>query len=150
MYTGGPALKLITTCPEIYSGRARHQGGLLFFFFTLLTGPRRFLGLKLSDTRVYAPQMGGRHLASERGRRHGHSARLQREPLAREVARVGAAPALEASPEEGQHAPPRGLGSRGTDRREGRCHRGGSQHSLLIYIYISMYIYIFKYVYVYI
>jgi len=29
------------------------------FFFTLVTGPRRSLSLKLSDTRVYAPQIRG-------------------------------------------------------------------------------------------
>ena len=29
---------------------------LLFFFFTLVTGPRRSLSLRLSDTRVYEPQ----------------------------------------------------------------------------------------------
>ena len=28
-----------------------------FFFFTLVTGPRRSLSLKLSDTRVYEPQI---------------------------------------------------------------------------------------------
>ena len=28
---------------------------LFFFFFTLVTGPRRSLSLKLSDTRVYEP-----------------------------------------------------------------------------------------------
>jgi len=28
-----------------------------FFFFTLVTGPRRSLSLKLSDTRVYEPQL---------------------------------------------------------------------------------------------
>ena len=28
-----------------------------FFFLTLVTGPRRSLSLKLSDTRVYAPQI---------------------------------------------------------------------------------------------
>ena len=28
-----------------------------FFFFTLVTGPRRSLSLKLSDTRVYEPQV---------------------------------------------------------------------------------------------
>ena len=28
-----------------------------FFFFTLVTGPRRSLNLKLSDTRVYEPQI---------------------------------------------------------------------------------------------
>ena len=30
-----------------------------FFFFTLVTGPRRSLSLKLSDTRVYEPQIRG-------------------------------------------------------------------------------------------
>ena len=30
---------------------------LLFFFFTLVTGPRRSLNLKLSDARVYEPQI---------------------------------------------------------------------------------------------
>ena len=30
---------------------------LFFFFFTLVTGPRRSLSLKLSDTRVYEPQI---------------------------------------------------------------------------------------------
>ena len=29
---------------------------IFFFFFTLVTGPRRSLSLKLSDTRVYEPQ----------------------------------------------------------------------------------------------
>ena len=31
---------------------------LFFFFFTLFTGPRSSLSLKLSDTRVYEPQIG--------------------------------------------------------------------------------------------
>jgi len=31
-----------------------------YFFFTLVTGPRRFLSLKLSDTRVYEPQIRAR------------------------------------------------------------------------------------------
>jgi len=31
----------------------------LFFFFTLVTGPRRSFSLKLSDTRVYAPHEHG-------------------------------------------------------------------------------------------
>ena len=31
-----------------------------FFFFTLVTGPRRSLSLKLSDTSVYAPQIRAR------------------------------------------------------------------------------------------
>ena len=37
------------------------QGGSFsfFVFFTLVTGPRRSLSLKLSDTRVYAPQIQG-------------------------------------------------------------------------------------------
>ena len=30
---------------------------LFFFFFTLVTGPRRALSLKLSDTRVYEPEI---------------------------------------------------------------------------------------------
>ena len=30
-------------------------GQVFFFFFTLVTGPRRSLSFKLSDTRVYAP-----------------------------------------------------------------------------------------------
>jgi len=32
----------------------------LFFFFTLVTGPRRSLSLKLSDTEVYEPQIRAR------------------------------------------------------------------------------------------
>jgi len=31
-----------------------------FFFFTLVTGPRRSLSLKLSDTKVYEPQIPAR------------------------------------------------------------------------------------------
>ena len=30
-----------------------------FFFFTLVTGPRRSVSLKLSNTRVYEPQIQG-------------------------------------------------------------------------------------------
>jgi len=33
---------------------------IFFFFFTLVTGPRRSLSLKLSDTRVYKPQIRAR------------------------------------------------------------------------------------------
>ena len=33
---------------------------MIFFFFTLVTGPRRSLSLKLSDTRVYEPQIRAR------------------------------------------------------------------------------------------
>ena len=36
----------------------------IFFFFTLFTGRRRSLGLKLSDTRVYEPQIRARILTS--------------------------------------------------------------------------------------
>ena len=32
-------------------------GVVFFFFFTLVTGPRRSLSLKLSDTRIYEPQI---------------------------------------------------------------------------------------------
>ena len=35
--------------------RAEHEQELEVFFFTLVTGPRRSLILKLSDTRVYEP-----------------------------------------------------------------------------------------------
>ena len=38
----------------------------VFFFFTLVTGPRRSLSLKLSDTRVYAPEMRARLSVSRR------------------------------------------------------------------------------------
>jgi len=37
---------------------------LFFFFFTLVTGPRRSLCLKLSDTRVYEPQIRARSRAA--------------------------------------------------------------------------------------
>jgi len=33
------------------------SGQAFFFFFTLVTGPRRSLSLELSDTRVYEPQI---------------------------------------------------------------------------------------------
>ena len=38
---------------------ALHEGPAedFFFFFTLATGPRKSLSLKLSDTRVYEPQI---------------------------------------------------------------------------------------------
>ena len=39
------------------SRRPRPSGTFFFFFFTPVTGPRRSLSLKLSDTRVDAPQM---------------------------------------------------------------------------------------------
>ena len=37
--------------------RLLDQRWLLVFFLTLVTGPTRFLSLKLSDTRVYEPQI---------------------------------------------------------------------------------------------
>jgi len=49
-------------------GRAAGVGcGALFFFFffTLVTGPRRSLSLKLSDIRVYEPQIRARLGTSE-------------------------------------------------------------------------------------
>ena len=36
------------------------DGIFLLFFFTLVTGPRRFLSLKLSDTGVYEPPVRAR------------------------------------------------------------------------------------------
>ena len=42
------------------------EGQYLFlFFFTLVTGPRRSLSLKLSDTRVYEPQIRVRLVATK-------------------------------------------------------------------------------------
>ena len=38
----------------------RKGGPYFFFFFTLVTGPRRSLSLKLSDTGVYEPQIRAR------------------------------------------------------------------------------------------
>ena len=46
---------------------------LLFFFFTLVTGPRRSLSLKLSDTRVYEPYIRAR-LGTTGGRWRGAGA----------------------------------------------------------------------------
>ena len=42
------------------AGQARRYGRRLLFVFTLVTGPRRSLNLKLSDTRVYEPQIRAR------------------------------------------------------------------------------------------
>ena len=36
------------------------MSSFFFFFFTFVTGPRRSLSLKLSDTRVYEPQIRAR------------------------------------------------------------------------------------------
>ena len=47
---------------ELGGGHASppHDCDLFFFFFTLVTGPRRSLSLKLSDTKVYEPQIRAR------------------------------------------------------------------------------------------
>jgi len=44
---------------QAYTPGGAAAGADLLFFFTLVTGPSRSLGLKLSDTRVYEPQRGG-------------------------------------------------------------------------------------------
>ena len=46
--------------PVHLPSRRRSQRGAFFFFFTLVTGPRRSLSLKLSDTRVYEPHIRAR------------------------------------------------------------------------------------------
>ena len=48
-------------CPLMQSAPGGRRF-FFFFFFTLITGPRRSVGLELSDTRVYEPQLraGGR------------------------------------------------------------------------------------------
>jgi len=46
---------------------------LFFFFFTLVTGPRRSLSLKLSDTRVYEPQTRARLRTTAEGLARPHS-----------------------------------------------------------------------------
>ena len=48
-----------------------NQVALFFFFFTLVTGPRKSLSLKLSDTRVYEPQV-----AFSLWQVHGHAGRV--------------------------------------------------------------------------
>ena len=48
---------------ELLGSRDSEAGRLrliLFFFFTLVAGPRRSLSLKLSDTKVYEPQIRAR------------------------------------------------------------------------------------------
>jgi len=61
---GGGAAKRTTPPrdnPEGCQTTSKSEGWtLLFFFFTLVTGPRRSLSLKLSGTRVYAPQIRAR------------------------------------------------------------------------------------------
>ena len=45
---------------EAHPSNPPHQARNLLFLFALVTGPRRSLSLKLSDTRVYEPQMRAR------------------------------------------------------------------------------------------
>jgi len=45
-------LQVLLTPPDPYFKRRGHWVFFFVFFFTLVTGPRRFLSLKLSDTRV--------------------------------------------------------------------------------------------------
>ena len=57
--------------------------GFFFFFFTLVTGPRRSLSLKLSDANVYEPQIRarlGNHNTTSRGLYRHQSPRLQKGP----------------------------------------------------------------------
>ena len=49
----------------------------LTFFFTLVTGPRRSLSLKLSDTKVYAPQIRGGTGAFSRGKLEKRTLRME-------------------------------------------------------------------------
>ena len=51
-----------------------------FFFFTLVTGPRRSLSLKLSDTRVYEPQVRARLGTTPLGCARGQAAPDQQAP----------------------------------------------------------------------
>jgi len=46
--------------PRKWHGKDMFESGNFFFFFTLVTGPRRSVSLKLSDTRVCEPQMRAR------------------------------------------------------------------------------------------
>ena len=47
-------------CSSSPSVNTTARYSLLFYFFTLVTGPGRFLGLRLSDARVYEPQLRAR------------------------------------------------------------------------------------------
>ena len=47
-------------CVRARGAKRRECRGNFFFFFTLVTGPRRSLSLKLSDIRVYEPQIRAR------------------------------------------------------------------------------------------
>jgi len=54
----GTPVPLEKSSPANYAPFTRCR--VFFFFFTLVTGPRRSLSLKLSDTRVYEPQIRAR------------------------------------------------------------------------------------------
>ena len=54
---GGTWLGLCFGWQKVMGGTS---GVFFFFFFTLVTGPRRSLSLKLSDTRDYEPQIRAR------------------------------------------------------------------------------------------
>ena len=55
------AIVEVLACPFFYYRRGIDvRRMLLLFFFTLVTGPRRSLSLKLSDTKVYEPQIRAR------------------------------------------------------------------------------------------
>ena len=43
--------------PLLPAPPALRSSGIIFFFFTVITGPRRSLSIKQSDTRVYEPQI---------------------------------------------------------------------------------------------
>ena len=47
----------VSTRPAFSLSCCRLHEQPFFFFFTLVTGPRRALSLKLSDTRVYEPEI---------------------------------------------------------------------------------------------
>ena len=54
-------------CQQGIDGRLGKCPKCFFFFFTLVTGPRRSLSLKLSDTRVYEPQIRALQVICEQG-----------------------------------------------------------------------------------
>jgi len=54
------SLSLARSLARSSSARSRPRFFFSFFFFTLVAGPRRSLNLKLSDTRVYEPEIRAR------------------------------------------------------------------------------------------
>jgi len=57
----GDFLASVKPAPYVEVDDYKHADKV-FFFFTLVSGPRRSLGLKLSDTRVCEPEKRARHL----------------------------------------------------------------------------------------